>query len=70
MTAGNIRDRHPGLTGLFQHGQLLIDRIVSTTLATGKHFHAICIAARSLTPRLTPSLWLCSRVGSKRGLLH
>src|SRR5882762_11806182 len=70
MTAGNIENRHPGLAGLFQRGQLLIDRIASTTLDTGKHFHAICTTAHSRTPRLTPSLWLCSHVRSKRGLLH
>ena len=70
MTTGHIGNRHPGLGRFLQNRQLLVHREPTTTLDAGKHFDSIDGARHSRTPRLTPSLYLCGYVRSKRGLLQ
>ena len=47
MTAGYIRNRHPGLGGFLHHRKLLIRRVPTTTLDPGKHFNSISIVRHS-----------------------
>ncbi len=70
MTAGNIGNRHARLGGFLQHGQLLIDRVASTTLDPGQHLNSFDTIGHSRMTRLTPSPSLGSGVRSKWGLLQ
>ena len=59
MTAGNIRNRHAGLGCFLHNSKLLIRRVFTTALDTGKDFYSINIVRHSRTTRLTPSSYLC-----------
>jgi len=65
MTAGNIRNRHPGLSCFLHNSKLLIRRILTAALDTGKDFYSINIVRHSRTTRLTPSSYLCGYVRFK-----
>jgi hypothetical protein len=58
MTAGNIRNRHPGLRCFLHNSKLLIRRVLTTALDTGKDFYSINTVRHSRTTRLTPSSYL------------
>ena len=49
MTAGNIRNRHSGLRYFLQNSRLLVRRIPTMALNTGKHFDSISITRHSRT---------------------
>jgi len=58
MTAGNIRNRHPGLGCLLDHGKLLIRRVPAPALDAGKDFYSINTVRHSRKTRRTPSSYL------------
>ena len=70
MTAGNIRNRHPGLGCLLDHGKLLIRRVPAPALDAGKDFYSINTVRHSRKTRHTPSSYLSDCVRFKKGLLH
>ena len=70
MTAGNKRNRHSGLGCFLQNRHLLIRRISTTALDSGKHFYSINIIGHSHITRLTPSSYSCGYVRFKWGLLQ
>ena len=70
MTAGNKRNRHAGLGCFLQNCHLLIRRIPTAALNTGKHFYSINTIRHSRMPRLTPGSYSCGYVRFNWGLLH
>jgi len=70
MTAGNKRNRHSGLGCFLQNRHLLIRRIPTAALDTGKHLYSINTIRHSRMTRLTPSSYSCGYVRLKWGLLH
>ena len=70
MTAGNKRNRHSGLGRFLQNRQLLVRRIPTTALNTGKDFDSISIIRHSRMTRLTPVSYLNGYVRFKWGLLQ
>jgi hypothetical protein len=70
MPAGHVGNRHPELSALSQHGELLIHRITSTMLDGRKHLDSIEITGHSRMTRRTQRLLSMQLCPAEMGLLH